>query len=296
MKTILLTGATGFLGSHLLKALVKRNYKVIALKRSTSNMWRLAGYESMFISYDIDKQPLRQVFEENKIDVIIHTACVYGRKGEGMQEIIKTNLLFGVELLNLGGSYGVDFFNTGSFFTTGVLSYDYLSYYTLSKKQFEDWLKIESNKMKVVNLKLQHMFGEQDDESKFTSWIVSQIKSERGEIKLTKGEQKRDFIHIDDVVSAYMVCLEKLNQFKGFTSVDVGTGKLTTIRNFVEQVKRSYEQKIGKVIQTSLNFGVVPYRQGEIMEVEVDNSKLLTLGWIPKVSLKEGVKRIINEK
>ena len=99
METILLTGATGFLGSHLLKALIKKGYQVVILKRSTSNMWRLKGYENAFKSYDIDKIPLRKAFEENKIDIIIHTACVYGRRGESLTEILQTNLMLGVELL-----------------------------------------------------------------------------------------------------------------------------------------------------------------------------------------------------
>ena len=55
---VLLTGATGFLGSHLLKALVSKGYEVVVLKRSTSDMWRLKGFEHTFKSYDIDQVPL----------------------------------------------------------------------------------------------------------------------------------------------------------------------------------------------------------------------------------------------
>ena len=98
--TILLTGATGFLGSHLLKALINKGYEVVVLKRSTSNMWRLKGFENTFKSYDIDQVPLQKAFEEQYIDTIIHTACVYGRKGESIQQILKTNLMFGIELLS----------------------------------------------------------------------------------------------------------------------------------------------------------------------------------------------------
>ena len=56
--TILLTGTIGFLGSHLLKALVNKGYKVVVLKHSTSDMWRLKGFEHTFKSYDIDQVPL----------------------------------------------------------------------------------------------------------------------------------------------------------------------------------------------------------------------------------------------
>lgn len=54
LKTILLTGATGFLGSHLLEALLKQHYNVVILKRSTSNAWRIQHLLDQVISYDVD--------------------------------------------------------------------------------------------------------------------------------------------------------------------------------------------------------------------------------------------------
>jgi len=78
-KTILLTGPTGFLGSHLLQALLNEGYKVIILKRSFSDTWRINHLLDNLKSYDINKTPLEKPFEENKIDIIIHTATNYGR-------------------------------------------------------------------------------------------------------------------------------------------------------------------------------------------------------------------------
>lgn len=283
--TILLTGATGFLGSHLLKALVNKGYEVVVLKRSTSNMWRLKGFENTFKSYDIDQVPLRKAFEEQYIDTIIHTACVYGRKGESMQQILETNLMFGIELLN-----------TGTFFNTGTLLYKYLNYYALSKKQFEEWLQLASDKIQVVNLKLEHMFGEQDGNDKFTSWILNELQQEKNIIPLTAGTQKRDFIYIDDVVSAYLTCLEQAPQLKSFNDIEVGTGVLTPVKTFVMLVKEVLEKLKGKPIQTQLNFGALPYREGEIMEPQVDNSRLCSLGWQPKRSLEENILAFVKNE
>ena len=283
--TILLTGATGFLGSHLLKALINKGYEVVVLKRSTSNMWRLKGFENTFKSYDIDQVPLQKAFEEQYIDTIIHTACVYGRKGESMQQILETNLMFGIELLN-----------TGTFFNTGTLLYKYLNYYALSKKQFEEWLQLASDKIQVVNLKLEHMFGEQDGNDKFTSWILNELQQEKNIIPLTAGTQKRDFIYIDDVVSAYLTCLEQAPQLKDFNDIEVGTGVLTPVKTFVILVKEVLEKLKGKPIQTQLNFGALPYREGEIMEPQVDNSRLCSLGWQPKRSLEENIERFVKHE
>ena len=283
--TILLTGATGFLGSHLLKALVNKSYEVVVLKRSTSNMWRLKGFENTFKSYDIDQVPLQKAFEEQYIETIIHTACVYGRKGESIQQILETNLMFGIELLN-----------TGTFFNTGTLLYKYLNYYALSKKQFEEWLQLASDKIQVVNLKLELMFGEQDGNDKFTSWILNELQQEKNIIPLTAGTQKRDFIYIDDVVSAYLTCLEQAPQLKAFNDIEVGTGVLTSVKTFVILVKEVLEKLKGKPIKTQLNFGALPYREGEIMEPQVDNSRLCSLGWQPKRSLEENIEQFVKNE
>ena len=289
--TILLTGATGFLGSHLLKALVNKGYEVVVLKRSTSNMWRLKGFENTFKSYDIDRVPLQKAFEEQYIDTIIHTACMYGRKGESIQQILKTNLMFGIKLL----STAIDF-STKYFLNTSTLLDKQINAYALSKKQFEEWLKLASNKIQVVNLKLELMFGEQDGNDKFTSWILNELQQEKNIIPLTAGTQKRDFIYIDDVVSAYLTCLEQAPQLKDFNDIEVGTGVLTPVKSFVTLVKNTLEKLKGSPIETQLNFGALPYREGEIMEPQVDNSRLCSLGWQPKRSLEENIERFVKNE
>lgn len=294
---VLLTGATGFLGSHLLKALINKGYEVVVLKRSTSDMWRLKGFENTFKSYDIDLVPLQTAFEEQSIDIVIHTACAYGKKGESMQEILETNLMFGIKLLNTSISFNSkSFFNTGTFFNIGALSYKYLNYYALSKKQFEEWLQVASDKIQVINLKLEHMFGEQDGNDKFTAWILNELKQEKPTIPLTAGTQKRDFIYIDDVVSAYLTCLEQVPQLKNFNDIEVGTGVLTPVKTFVTLVKSTLEKLKGSPIETQLNFGALPYREGEIMEPQVDNSVLCSLGWQPKRTLEENIERFVKKE
>ena len=288
---VLLTGATGFLGSHLLKALVNKDYEVVVLKRSTSDMWRLKGFENAFKSYDIDRVPLQTAFEEQPIDIVIHTACVYGRKGESIEKILETNLMFGIELLNTAIN-----FNTRIFLNTGTLLDKQINAYALSKNQFEEWLQVTSDKIQVINLKLEHMFGEQDGNDKFTTWILNELKQQKPTIPLTAGTQKRDFIYIDDVVSAYLTCLEQATQLKAFNDIEVGTGVLTPVKTFVTLVKSTLEKLKGSPIETQLNFGALPYREGEIMEPRVDNSVLCSLGWQPKRTLEENIWNFVNKE
>ena len=287
--TVLLTGATGFLGSHLLEALLKQGYPVVILKRSTSNLWRIEHLAGQYKSYDVDTQPIEQAFEEQRIDCVIHTACHYGRNGDPISEIVESNLMFGLRILDACLK-----FNTDTFFNTDTLLQKHLNVYTLSKKQLVEWLEQQADKIQVVNLKLEHMYGPKDDTTKFVPWVISQLQQNVAEIKLTKGEQQRDFIYIDDVVSAYLTVLEKAPGLARFNEFDVGTGQLVTVKSFLEQLKETYQANFGATA-TKLAFGEIPYREGEMMTVAVNNQGLLELGWMPNVILKQGLEKILKD-
>lgn len=294
MKTILLTGATGFLGSHLLEELIKNKYQVIILKHSTSNLWRIEHLLDQVTSYDIDTTSFETTFQKHNIDSVIHTAGCYGRKGESISEIVETNLMFGLQILDCCIKFKVEtFINTDTFFNTETSLQKYLNVYTLSKKQFVEWLRQQSNKIQIINLKLEHMYGPKDDPSKFVSWLLSELKSGVQEVKLTSGQQKRDFIYIDDVVSAYMKTLKKVEILPIFSEFDVGTGTLITVKYFVEKLKQAYENLTGES-KTILNFGGIPNREGEMMTVKSNNKNLVKLGWSVNTSLEQGLTKLIK--
>lgn len=289
MKTILLTGATGFLGSHLLEALLQSNYKVVILKRSTSDTWRIDHLLGKVRSYNVDCDQLDRAFTEQHIDFVIHTACHYGRNGDSLAEIAESNLMFGLRVLDVCLKY-----QTGAFLNTDTLLQKNLNPYALSKSQFVEWLEQKSDAIQVINLKLEHMYGPKDDATKFVSWLLSQFKESASEINLTSGEQMRDFIYIDDVVSAYMTVLSKLDVLPSFSEFEVGTGTSIMVKSFIQQLKRSYEKKNG-ISTTMLNFGTVPFREGEVLNIKVDNSALLNLGWKPEVELEDGFENLLEE-
>ena len=287
--TILLTGGTGFLGSKILKSLVDQDYSVVLLKRSTSKMWRINHLIKYIKSYDLDRVSLDKIFKEQKIDIVIHTACEYGRSSEAIQHIAESNILFGLRILDVCLKY-----NTKTFINTGTMLPDNLNAYTLSKKQFVEWLKIKSNKIQVINLKIELMYGTKDDQTKFIPWVILQLKQNKPKIKLTMGEQKRDFIFVEDVVSVFTTLLKQLSNLQRYSEFDVGTGQLTEIRVFLEHLKKIYKLHFGE-IKTKFAFGEIPYRQKEIMTVEINNKPLINLGWSPKINLQQGLNEILKE-
>ena len=289
-KTILLTGATGFLGSHLLESFISKKFNVIILKRSTSSTLRISHLFNKISFYDVDLlSSLDNIFVQNKVDIIVHTACSYARNNENLIEIINTNLLFGINLMELAIKFKVKtFINTGSLLPRDVNSY------SLSKAQLSDWLKISSSKIQVINLKIEHMYGPKDDNKKFLPWLIDQMLNGTEKINLTSGIQKRDFIYIDDVVAAYNLIINKSEKLENWNEFDIGTGSFVSVKDFVVQIAKELENKHNIKIIPRLNFGIINYRESDIMIPELNNSRLLNLGWVPKISLKEGIKKVLK--
>lgn len=294
MQKIVLTGATGFLGSHLLKGLLyNTDNEIVVLKRSHSAIDRIASElaNNRVIYYDVDVCDLESVFRDNDISVIIHCATNYGRSDESCLSVLESNLMFPIGLLELAVKYGVrGFINTDSYFNKPNFSYPYLLNYSLSKKSLLLWLKYFSNKIQIVNLVLEHIYGEYDNSDKFVFYLIDKIVTKQEPfIDLTFGEQKRDFIYVEDVVSAYLMVLEHIKKHKfTYKSFDVGTGKSIKVKDFVEKIKELSKST------TKLNYGALAYRESEIMDSVADIKPLTVLGWKPKYSYTDALKKMIS--
>ena len=290
VKSILITGATGFLGSAVLKDLVQLNYDVTILKRSFSNLERITEVVGKITIYDIDVVSIESVFLKKNYSILIHAACHYGRNEDTSFEIYQTNLIFGMQLLELAVKYQVKaFINCDTFYKK------YLNYYSLSKKQFLEYLYFNSQRIKIINFRIMHMYGPNDDDHKFFRWIFNQFANNKKSIELTRGEQLRDFIYIDDVVSAFNLVVCKSIFLPSYNNFDVGSGKLVSIYTMLNVFRETY-RKFDNNLTTSLHFGSMSYNSNEMMSVICNNSKLIELGWKPKYSLEEGLKEVIRHE
>lgn len=282
---ILLTGGTGYLGSNILKKLVSEGYKVILLKRSFSNTFRIKEYEDSIVTYDIDKIDIKKIFLEYKIDIILHCATDYGRKNVEPLQIIEANLTLPLRLLELGKQSGA-----ACFINTDTILDKRVNYYSLSKGQFAEWLQAYKNDLSCVNIALEHFYGPGDDKTKFVSYVIDQLLNNAKKIDLTPGEQKRDFVYIDDVVAGFLLVIAKYKQFgRGYFKFEIGSGHLISVKNFALKI-----QQLTRNTATKLNFGALPYRDNEIMEHGVDLTEIHKLGWTCNNSIEEGLKKTIN--
>jgi nucleoside-diphosphate-sugar epimerase len=286
-KRILITGVTGFLGSHLAKTLIDHGYEVVALKRKSSDLSRINALLPKLSLFDVDELEFSAPFSAGgKIDAVIHTATCYGRNGESPSEVFAANTVFPLKLLEAAVQAG-----TRIFINTDTILDKYLNLYSLSKNQFLQWGNYfsQKNKIRFVNLKLEHFYGAGDDDSKFTSYVIKSCIQNSPVLKLTLGEQRRDFVYVDDVVSAYLAVLGDVSaRDEWFMEFDVGSGHSVSIREFVETVHRITHSK------TSLAFGAIEYRQGEVMNSQADIHALESLGWHCKYSLEQGLEMTIR--
>lgn len=286
-KKILLTGATGYLGSHLAHRL-RPEFDLCLLKRRTSNTFRIDSVLDQVTCVNIENGIPESLFREQKIFGIIHCATNYGRDSDDLNDTIDANLILPLRLLKIAIDYEVEFF-----INTDTVLDKRINYYSLSKSQFKDWFLFFSDRIKSINVELEHFYGEGDDPSKFVSKIINDLVSnESKDLLLTLGEQKRSFIYINDVVDAFQRILSNVPSFpKAYLSYQVGSSTHISIRDFVTLTK-----KLCGNTQTQLIFGALPYRKNEVMEVNIDLNPLKKLGWSDRVSLQEGLVRTIQHE
>lgn len=280
----MLTGATGYLGSKLLDKLVSKGHEVLVLKRSTSNIFRIDPVISKVKTINIDETPLQKCFDDFVPDTILHCATDYGRNKSATSEILQSNLMLPLRLLELGEKFKVK-----HFINTDTALDKYTNTYSLSKKQFKEWLEFYPGNMVRVNIELEHFYGPGDDKTKFVSYLVHSFLNDAPELNLTLGEQKRDFIYVDDVVDAYMMIAEQLHETKGFYNYSVASNESVRIKDLVTRL-----QKIAQNSITKINFGAIPYRENEVMESNCDTSAIRKLGWQPKFKLQEGLEKMVQ--
>ncbi len=268
---VLLSGGTGFLGSYIAKALVKSGFDVSILKRQTSELKNLEGILNEISLINRDE------FSGGSFDFFIHAATVYGRKKESKEEMWKANVDFPIEILEKIENDDLHFINLNTSLPSKT------NLYAESKHLFAKKTRDQFPRLRMSNLLLEQFYGPHD--GTFLSFLVESFKKKKEELDLTEGLQIRDFIYFTDVISAIKTVMTKSE----LGDIPIGTGAEYTIQDIVKLTA----ELIGDC-NTKLNFGVIPYRDNEVMSSVADISKLKAIGWKPQFTLREGIKKTLE--
>ena len=284
---IFITGGTGFLGSNIInKLLNQKKYDVHVLCRNSSKFVRINKKNLKKIKiYKLEHANLENIFIKNKFDAVIHCATNYGLRQQDISEIIQPNLILPMRLLDLCKNY-----NVKAFLNTDTILNKNISNYSLSKYHFTEWLKLFSKEFYCTNIKIEHFFGPKDDDTKFVIYIIKSFLNNSPSIQLTKGIQKRDFVYIDDVVSAINKILNySLTKKGGFETFEIGSGKNISIKNIVLLIKKLCKNKI-----TKTEFGKLNMRKNDALSVSLNLNKIYKLNWKPKYNLNSSLEKTIK--
>lgn len=280
IENILITGGNGYLGSQLVNSL-SLYYKILVVENGDDNKNILFEKRNVTF-YNTRRITLAEIFQ-NKIDMIIHLATIYGKNEESDELIFNTNYILPAELLFLSIKNNVKcFINTDTVLDKNTNPYSFF------KKQFREILAFNSGKMNSVNLQLEHFYGPNAGSNNFFSSIIRRMLLNESEIDLTLGEQERDFIFISDLVDLYVSIVRKAFIFKGFNDFKVGTGQIVKLRTVVELLKDLTAST------SKLNFGAIDYRENELMKSDSNNEIEKLIDWKPVIKINEGLEIIVQ--
>lgn len=284
---ILITGASGNLGAKLVVGIHSLGEECAVLLRPTSvvsnEVSELTNLATLRPSSQGEMARLIRTFDP---DVIVHAACNYGSNGESYAEISSANIDLGLSIINSLNfqSHLKTFININTALPSELSDYARSKHYF--SKLCQELASRSSGKFQFVNLITQTIYGGRLTQSGFIAYIIGECLSSKKDLKLTLGNQKRDFIHADDVVNAIKTIILNIdNKLEG--EYDLGSGVSRSIREVVTLIHSLSKSKINLV------FGALPYRVGEPMDLVADISKLNSLGWMPAASFEEDLQGII---
>lgn len=280
---VLVTGAAGFLGAAIVRALKATKHQIIAGCHHPEKAWRLSEIPEIITSFlDVtDPESTRKLLSEARPEAIIHCAA-YG-VSYGQQDVstaFAVNVAGSEHLVHAAGDIGVRrFIQIGSCFeygrAAGSLSETSplrpTGVYGLSKAA-SSRLALLSSGISRLPFMLVRPFGlwgvGEEDQRLIPSILRACI--EKREIDLTAGDQIRDYLYVDDA-AAQIVELLTHSEFCRWDIINLGSGQSTSLRQFAQRVAAVMDG--GHL----LKFGRCSYRPDEMMSLVPDLTRLKAL-------------------
>lgn len=299
MKKVIITGATGAIGTALIKECIKSQIEVLVLCHKGSKRNELIPEHKLIkkINYSLDDLETLMPLDSTKYDAFYHLAWE-GTTGKARDDMFlqNRNVKYALDAVTVANRFGCStFIGVGSQAeygrVDGILKADSPTFPTmgygigklsagLMTRQYAHQLN-----MRHVWIRVLSIYGPNDNPS---SMVMATIRSlQNGEMpKLTKGEQIWDYLYSTDAARAMILIGERQIDNKTYV---LGSGNAKQLRSYVEDIRDEVAPNVNLV------FGSIDYYPYQVMHLQADVSELeADLGWKPQISFREGIKRILG--
>ena len=298
-----MTGGCGFIGSALVKQLVRQNIEVYVVDDlSSGNILNLENIDCKIFTENFDNQKIIQLIKEKKFDTVFHLAAIPSVKYSVEHPALTTEIniastlrLFEASIGNVNrivfSSSAAVYGNKYEHEIASTCDKHPITPYAWQKSAIEDISKIFCNlyDIDIVSLRYFNVYGPgQDGSSQYSSVISTWLHCIENNIPITldgDGTQSRDYVYIDDVVRANIVVANHSEQFKGI-SYNISTGVPTTNKRVLEY----FYDYFGKI-----NVKKAPQRKGDI-KLSLGNSSRIKshLSFSTETCFNEGIEETLN--
>ncbi len=282
---IVLTGGTGFIGSHLTKKLISEGHQLTLITRPNSSTHTLP-YTVQPIPYDGSYESLLPAFTTSSIDAVIHLAAFsqFDTNAADISPMIAANLTFGSHLLEAMAHHNCPYFiNTGTFSEHKTTAdYSPCCFYASTKHAFSaivDYYCQERN-ITALTLKLTDSYGTNDPRQKLFQFLAD--SHQKGQVlDMTPGQQMIHLTHVDDICHAYLIGLNHLT-----TQPQHSHQHYFVAGNphRLQDVVKTYQQITGQCL--TINWGGIDYRPSQVMQPFIG---ACLPQWQPTITLEEGI-------
>jgi len=295
---VVLTGATGFIGSAVAAELLARGHAVFALTRPESDLSRLKRFGGWNgISCDSWRD---SVVKKNLLtvspDTFVHCAWqgVVGAERNAAWQIT-TNLRITSDALELAKAVGCSHWvSLGSQAEYGNLNHRISEACPLRPTTVYGKAKLiagqaalaycDAEGMKATIMRVFSTYGPGDAPSWFIPYIIREFSAQRAP-KLTACEQLWDYLYVTDAARAIVSVVET----RAVDVFNLGSGRAVQLRAVVELIKKEMN------VTEEPDFGAVQYRPDQVMCLEADITRLTqATGWTPTVSLESGIRNTVK--
>jgi nucleoside-diphosphate-sugar epimerase len=299
---VLITGAGGFIGSHLVERLLNEGAKVHILLKDNTSPWRIKDKLNRLVVWEsdiTDLNSLQSILPRSNPQVVFHLAALVdvSRSWDLIGQMTKCNVLGTINLLMaLKKCHFEAFIHTGSSEEYGdsrsPLREDQrespISPYSFSKvsSTFFCQMVARTFELPITTVRLFPTYGPLQESYMFIPSAIKELLLKK-KFEMSPGEQKREFNYIDDVVDAYLK-VARCREARGEV-LNVGSGIPYKLKDVVDMIKYLIEDDV------TVKVGAIPYRKGEARECFCNNQKITRLtGWSPRVSLQEGLRLTVE--